>query len=784
ITSFTKIPDLADGVTYLQMANEASMNKGKTPVYSDDFIRNTANQTDPYLYPNVNWMKEIFKDHGYNQKINVNTLGGSEYAQYYVSLGYYNEGGLYNEQKDEAYDGSMKFNRFNFVSNLTMQVTKSTEVELGVQGEISDYNTPYYSASDVFSMIMQAYPTLFPTTYPDYKTPYIDNGGGVKSPYAMVYRMGTNKRNTSETKTNLTVKQNLNFILNGLSARALVAYDFYMRNDIQRTGGNPITYKATGRDDFGNLVLARTDGMSGTNEWGYNKQQWGHRQYYMEAALNYAQIFNEKHRVSGLFLYNMTDYSNVTAGTLYHSIPFKSLGIAGRGTYSFDDRYFGEVNFGYNGAENFQPGHRFGFFPSFGAAWVPSNEKFFESMKEYIQLLKFRASWGKAGNSQLENKAKGEQDQRFAWISTVGSGSSFNFNKNPTDGNVTSGIREGKLGVDVTWETSTKSNLGIDFNVWNNDLTFQIDVFKENRKNIFMQRATIPGYIGIVDAPLGNFGEINNRGFEITSDLAKKVGKVDVMFQGNFSYNNNEWINNAEAVKPYEWQNATGKSLNVRYGFVCDGFYTDEDIANTEIAKPLGLVVQAGDLKYRDLNGDGVIDAYDKGYIGAPSVPRITYGFGTTLSWNNFTLGIFFQGVSDISLTLSASAFKPFADEAAKGNLYANIVERWTTENPSQDALWPRLDYGLTTNAMNYDESTFWIKNGAYLRLKSLDLAYNIPSKLTKRYNINSMRVFMSGYNLLTFTPFDMWDVELGQDGNGMKYPNLRTIAFGFNFSF
>lgn len=785
ITSFTKLPDLADGVTYLQMANEASMNKGNTPVYTDEYIRNTYQQTDPYLYPNVNWMDQIFKDHGYNQRINVNANGGSEFAQYYVSMGYYNEGGLYKKQENEAYDGSMSFNRVNFVSNITMQVTKTTEVNLGVHGEISDYNTPYFSAQDVFGEMLKAYPTLFPTTYPDGKTPKINNGGNVRNPYAMVYRMGTNKRNTSETKTNLKIDQNLDFIVKGLSARVLVGYDSYTRNDIQRKGENLVTYEATGRDDENNLLLKRTDNLSGSNVWGYQKNGWGHRQYYFESALNYSQMFDKIHRVSGLFLFNMTDYSNTTAGTLYHSIPYKSLGIAGRGTYSYDDRYFGEVNFGYNGAENFKPGERFGFFPSFGAAWVPSNEKFFEPLTDYIQFLKFRASWGQAGNSQLEDKRREEQDYRFAWIPTVVSKDvpGFNFDKSST-ASATGGIREGRPGVDVTWELSTKTNLGVDFNVWNNDLAIQFDIYKEHRENIFLSREVIPGYIGVIDVPIGNFGIVDNRGFEVSADLSKKIGAVNVMFQGNFSYNKNEWVDNGKPIRPYAWQNAKGYSLKVREGFICDGFYTEEDIANTEVAKPLGVKVQAGDLKYRDLNGDNVIDAYDIGYIGAPSVPRITYGFGTTLNWNNFTFGIFFQGVSDVSLTLSASAFKPFADEAAKGNLYANIVDRWTPENPDPNAKWPRLDYGLTTNAMNYDESSFWIKDGSYIRLKTVDFAYTIPSHITKKWHLNSMRVFLTGYNLLTFTPFDMWDVELGQDGNGMKYPNLRTFAAGFNFSF
>lgn len=781
VTSFTKIPDLADGITYMQMANEASVNKGGTPVYSQDVINKTYNQEDPLLYPNVNWMKEIFKDHGYNQRANISANGGSEFAQYYVSLGYYNEGGLYEERKDEKYDGSMNFNRINFVSNLTMQVTKSTEVDLGIKGEISDYNTPYYKAEDVFKMIMRAYPVMFPVSYDNYAIPYIDNGGEVTNPYAMVYRMGSNKRNTSETRADLRVKQNLDFLLPGLSARALVAYDFYMRNDIQRTGTNPITYKATGRDDNGQLILERTDKMKGTDSWGYNKQQWGHRQYYLEAALNYDQTFAYKHRVSGLFLYNMTDYSNVTAGTLMHSMPFRNLGIAGRATYSYDDRYFFEGNFGYNGAENFTPKKRFGFFPSFGLAWVPSNEKFFQPISDYINFLKLRFSWGQAGNSQLDTKGRGESDERFVYLSTVGNGSGYTFGDQRQNGY--SGVTVGRMGVDVSWETSTKMNLGVDFNLWNNDLTFAVDFFKERRENIFLRRQGIPNYIGITTLPFGNLGTVENKGFEVTTDLSKQIGKVGLMFRGTFSYNQNEIIEDDTPIKPYSWLNSRGSSLNTKFGYVCDGFYTSEDITDPKVPKLRGVNVQAGDLKYRDLNDDGVIDAYDKKYIGNPEVPQIVYGLGATVTYKNFTLGAFFQGVAKCDLSLSASALKPFSDAAARGNLYANIVDRWTPENPSQNAKWPRLDYGMSANAENYSESTFWLHDGSYLRLKTLDFSYTIPSEITKKWGLYNLRLYIQGYNLLTFTKFDMWDVELGAC-DGTKYPNTKSCNIGLNFSF
>ncbi|MDR1683305.1 MAG: TonB-dependent receptor [Candidatus Symbiothrix sp.] len=784
ITTFTKIPDLADGITYMQMANEAAMNKGEMPIYSADYINKTYTQIDPMLYPNVNWMKEIFKDYGSYHKANINARGGSEFAQFYTSIGYYNEGGLYNVRPEEKYDGSMTFYRVNFVSNLTMQATKTTNIEFGVKGEIADYNTPYYSARDIFKMITRAYPIMYPTSYPDGKIPYLNNGGGVNNPYAMVYRMGSNKRNTSETRADLRIDQKFDFWLKGLSARALVAYDFYMRNDIQRTGLNPVTYQATGRDENGELILARTDNMSGDLSWSYNKHAWGHRQYYLESALNYERLFNQTHRVSAMMLYNMTDYSNVTAGTLMHAMPFRNMGIAGRATYSYNDRYFGEANFGYNGAENFSPGKRFGFFPSFGAAWVLSNEIFFESAADYINFLKFRFSWGQAGNSMLDNASKGESNARFVYLATVESGAAgYTYGEERNSG--FGGVRVGRPAVDVTWETSTKTNLGIDFNVWNNDLAFQIDFFKEHRENIFLQRQAVPTYIGIVTLPYGNLGVIDNRGFEVTTDWTKKFGNWLVMFKGNFSFNKNEYVEDDTPRKPYDYLNSIGHSLETKFGYICDGFYTQEDIDNSNVAKPKGIVVKPGDLKYRNLNpqDDNVIDASDKTYIGYPSIPQIVYGLGGTIGWKNWTLGAFFQGVGRRTLSLSATDFKPFTDGAAKGNLYSNITERWTPDNPRQDALWPRLDYGLTSNPENYATSTFWLRNGSYLRLKSLDLTYNIPERFSKKLGLNNVRLYFLGYNLLTFTKFNMWDVEIREE-TGSEYPNIKTYSIGVNFSF
>lgn len=777
ITNFTKVPDLADGPTYMRMANEASTTRGGKPIYTQEAIQATIDQTDPYLYPNIDWFEDSFADAGYNNRINVNVNGGSEFAQFYVSLGYYNEGGLYKTVDSEQSSGEMKFNRYNYVSNLTMQITRTTEATLALNGYVSDYNTPRHSATDIFKAAMQTYPNYYPRLYPGGELPYALNSG-VVSPYGLLHRYGFNEDNRMQTNMSFKLKQKLDFLLPGLSVRGMFAFDHYNRVNTTRANTNPIVHFARGRDANGELILDVTNRDPGKTTLDFDRWTAGRRQYYLEGALEYNQVFAEKHRTSAMFLYNQTDYRHLTAETLMSSMPSRSLGVAGRATYSFDDRYLTEFNFGYNGSENFMPGKRFGFFPSFGAGWVISNEKFFEPLSKAIQLLKIRASWGKAGNSRLGSDF--DSARRFAFLSTVGTGAG-GYVFGSERGNSYSGKDISDYASDVTWETSTKTNLGIDINLWNNDLNFSFDVFKETRDNIFLERKANPDYLGLQKAPLANLGKVENKGFEATLDLTKKVGEFIIMAKGNVTYNKNKIIEDDTPTKPYHWMETRGQFVHYRTGYICDGFYTQEEIEDPNVAKPAGDY-RAGDLKYRDLNSDGIIDGYDQTSIGRPSYPNLVYGFGTTVQWKNFDLGLFFQGTGLIDISLAASDFIPYREGSLKGNVFANISEAWTEDDQNPNAKWPRLNYGGNINE-NYASSTFWLRSGSYLRLKTLDFGYTIPSSVTKRWGVENVRMYFLGYNLLTFSSFDMWDPELGS-GSGTAYPNLRTYSVGASFSF
>jgi len=778
-TRFTKVPDFADGVTYMQMANEALTTRGYAPKYSEEAIRKTYTQEDPYLYPNVDWMNVIFNETGQNQKLNMNVSGGSEFAQFYVSFGMYDEQGLYKTNDLEQYNSTISYTRYNFATNLKMQVTKSTELTLGVKGYVSDKNAPSTSASDLFQYVMRVYPVAYPVTYPNGELAQVWGGGDMRNPYGLLTRRGYYATSQFQTYSDIRLNQNLEFITKGLSFKALFSFDAFSKNIVKRENTSPTNYLATGRDvETGELILNL---QGGSNTLGYGKESSANRQFYTEASLNYERKFGE-HRTGGLLLYNQTDYVNSSASKLIYSLPYRSLGIAGRVTYSYADRYMFEANFGYNGAENFAPAKRFGFFPSAGLGWVVSSEPFFKPMEKYVQFLKLRFSHGLAGNSKLiKDPTDDTKNKRFAYIATVDNGGGgYTFGN--TRQNSIDGYDILDYAADVTWETSTKTNLGIDFNLLNNNLAFQVDLFKDRRENIFLSRNGVPDFVGLRYTLLGNLGIVDSKGFEVTADWTQKIGELTLGLRGNYTFNRSEIIEDDSAYKPYEWMNSRGLPVNYRMGYISEGLFTQEQIDDPNIARQVDMTIQAGDVRFRDLNTDGIIDENDQTRIGYNNVPEIIYGFGVSAAWKGFNFGAFFQGSSNVEFLINGTDFIPFEQGSARGNVYANIMERWNEANPNPNAIWPRLSYGTGINE-NYAASTYWLRDGSYIRLKTLDFGYTIPVKLTQKIGINNMRIYFLGYNILTFSKFDMWDVELGE-GNGSKYPNISTYSFGVNFSF
>lgn len=762
ITTPTKITDFVDGATYMEMSNEASTTRGGGTLYSREVIEKTRTHADPYLYPNVDWMDEILRDYSHNRSANVNVSGGSDKAVYYIGLAYYDEDGMYKDTKLADYNSNTYYRRYNVTTNLTLNPFRTTEIKLGIQGYLANANYPASSQATIFESAYFTQPTYIAPMYPDGKLGAFSGGG--LNPVAELGATGYANQWRSQVYSNLRVTQQL---CKGLSITGMFSFDTYNYTS-NRFTKSPNTYHATGRDANGNLIYEQT--RQGTENLAYSLSAKGDRTIYLEAALNYKNTFG-RHDVSGMLLFNQSDEINTKATNVEEALPYRFRGLAGRFTYGFDDRYFAEFNFGYNGSENFAPKNRYGFFPSMGLGWVISNESFFEPLTGVIQYLKVRGTWGQVGNSQISGR-------RFAYLATVtdSSSPSYTFGKNMDQNFGTTAINE--YAVDVTWEVADKTDIGVDMRLLNNKLNFQFDYFKESREGIYLRRSSIPAYVGMINNPYGNIGRVENKGVEFSINYANSWGDWSLSLMGNYSFNRNKVLED-DSTAAYPWQSTIGNKVGQRFGLVALGLFESyEEIA----ASPMQTGdTRPGDIKYKDVNGDGKIDEYDKVPIGWGSVPEIMYGFGFSVGWKNLSLTAMFQGAAHVDAMLSGEGVLPFSQGSSRGNLLSNITDRWTEQNPSQDVFYPRLSIGNIN--MNYETSTWWLKNTDYLRLKNIELSYRLPDRWMKRIHLDNARVFIQGVNLLTFSSFKIWDVELG-DGRGARYPNIASVSLGVNFNF
>lgn len=771
ITTPTRMVDFADAPTYMEMSNEASMTRGRGSIYSDHDIQMTRSGADPYLYPNVDWFDLIFKKRSHNRTANVNIQGGSDMATYYIGLGYYGEEGLYNTTKkvSNGYDANSYYKRYSVTSNITLTPFKTTEIKLGIQGYLANVNYPGSSQSAIFDKAFFVTPNYVAPMYPDGKMGDRLSGSTSDNPFALLNQTGYANQWRNQLFSNLRVTQKLPF-LKGLSATGMFSFDAYNYTS-NRFTKKPDTWQAIGRNADGELMLTQT--KIGTETLSYGNNSKGNRNVYLEAGLNYNNTFG-LHDVSGMLLFNQSDEIDTKAEIVEEALPYRFRGLAGRFAYAFDNRYFTEANFGYNGSENFAPDNRYGFFPSFGVGWVLTNEKFMKSVTPYVQHIKLRGSYGKVGNSKITGR-------RFAYLATVDSKKNSDTNGYLFGKGMDQRFDSKEIGhyaVDVTWETAKKGNIGIDIMTLDNTLNIQLDFFKEEREGIFLTRSNIPSYVGMINNPLGNIGKVNNKGFEFSANYNKSWGDLHLSLLGNFSFNRNKVI---EDDRPwsYPWQYRVGQKVSQRFGYVALGlFESDEEV----VASPYqSQNTQAGDIKYKDLNGDGKIDDYDKVPIGWGSIPEIMYGFGFTVAYKNVSVSTLFQGAANVDAMLSGEGMMPFSQGLSRGNLMSNIGDRWTEDNPSQNVFYPRLMDGNLN--MNYEPSTWWMKNTGYVRMKNLEVAYRLPKSLIKKAHINNASIFFQGVNLFTISPFKLWDVELG-DGKGASYPNLSSYSLGINFSF
>lgn len=794
-TQPTKRPKMLGSAEWAELYNEAYGSQ----YYSADDIEKYRTNADPDLYPNVDWFDALFDDMAANQRVNLNITGGSDIVKYYVSGAFYNESSIYkNAGNIYGYNPSIRYNKFNFRANVDLNLTKSTVVNFNLANIYEKSFGPGYgdTDADIWSYTFMTSPNAFPVQYSDgtLSGPSTDSGN---NPWNMLVHSGYREQFWNSAQSLIGVTQDIGALwepLKGLTANIKFSWDAW-NTTLQRRSKIESFYHARGRAEDGSLIYDDNNGdgiwdpvHTGDGSLSFLIGRSGTMTRYLEGSLTYNRVFNDIHRVGALLLYNQKIHTNTQAGSGDDALPYKNQGLAARATYAFKDTYFAEVNLGYNGSENFARGHRFGFFPAVAVGWMMSNEKWFQPATKVVDMLKLKASYGKVGNDDIGGQ------RRWVYESTIVNSGSWYYGS--TGGQGGTGIRIGEVeNLYASWEEALKINAGIEFSLFNK-IRVQADYFREERSGIFLQRAGLPAIVGVSTIPYVNIGETLNQGFDATIEYTHQVNK-DLMLtaRGNFTYNRNELLNNDEPDWEYKYQNKIGKPFGSGgslqpFGLVALGLFESQEEIDNSPVQNFGEY-RVGDIKYQDINGDGIIDSQDQIAIGYTNLPEITYGFGATAQYKGWDVNIFFQGVARTSFFLNGSSIRtPFSSgnlerAAINEDVYGNVWMSTNTPEQNANVTYPRLSMGSggAGASNNAQASTWWLRDGSFMRLKSLEIGYSLPKTLLQKTFIKSLRFYLAGNNLLQFSPFKLWDPEKGSsDGSG--YPLNRMFSVGFNANF
>ena len=776
ITQPVQLPELANASQWIDYYNELYRDSGSTEMPISDYARQMyLSGRDPDLYPNVDWVNTIFKDLAMTGRVHASVTGGSPKIRYYVSASYYTEGGMFNVADNDRYDAQMNFNKYSFRSNIDIDITKSTQLGLSLSTQYTTKNAPCTSTNDLYAYTMYVTPVATPTVYSNGMLAIPQESGSV-NPYNMLNNSGYRRYNTMVAQSLLSLTQDFSDIITpGLKANVKFAWDAQNATLLERAM-SPVTYYATGRDENGELMLTAAN-PNGSN---YMKlatsDSSGTTAINFEGSLIYERLFAEDHRVSGMFLYSVRSKSKNRPVNYIDAYPTKNMGIAGRFTYAFRDKYFAEFNFGYNGSENFAPGKRYGFFPSYAVGYMISNEKFWEPLRDKVNILKIRASYGKIGNDEIGGS------RRFAYNTTMNTNAG-GFTFGDLGQTNLPGYSTGEYGnPDVAWEEATKADVGIELGLFNK-IKIQADYFYEKREGIFIQRESTPSVVGTKTAQWVNLGRMKNQGFDMSLEFDHSFNKdFSISARGNFTYNRNKKLYDDKPDQIWKYQNLAGFANNQQFGLIAEGlFESEEDIANWP-KQDFGTV-RPGDIKYRDVNGDGVVNTFDKVAIGYTLVPEINYGFGASLKWKGIDVSVFFSGVGHVTRIIQGqNLFGASSTILRMGQIFEDVAKnRWTLDNQNPNAPYPRLSLNKVDN--NQQLSTYWQRDMSFLRLKDAEIGYTLPESMTKKWGLSKIRFYIQGKNLITFSDFKLWDPEVNAN-YGNVYPLIRTFAIGANVNF
>lgn len=792
ISNPTSSVQFADPITYMRLNNEAVLTRnpiGSAP-YSLEKIDKTAAGANPMVYPATDWKNTLLNDQAINSRLNFNLSGGGKVARYYVAATYNQDNGTLKMDKKNDFNSNISLKRFSLQTSVNINVTKTTELITRLRGNFDDYSGPLVSGTELYNQIMRSDPVSFPAFYtPDATTAYkkhilfgnTDNGNYI-NPYAEMVK-GYKESSTSTMMAQFELKQDLNFITPGLKMRGMLSTTRYSFFDVKRSY-SPFYYKIGSYDKVADsYTLAPLNAATGTDYLNYapgtNKIT---TKTYMEAAITYDKSIDKKHNIGALLVTTARTSMVANAKSLQLSLPSRNAGVSGRATYNYDSRYFIEGNFGYNGSERFAANNRFGFFPSVGAGWIISNEKFWQDyLSASIDMLKLKGTYGLVGNDQI-----GDEDDRFYYMSEVNmSNTSYGYTYGSEFGNTINGVSITRYpNENITWEISKKLNLGLEAKFFNT-FNLSVEYYTENRSNVLLDRL-VPVSMGLMTATKSNTGEAFGSGWDGSIDAFKSFNKdFWIQARANLTYATTK-ITKYEEVDYTDtpWKSKIGQPGSQQFGYIAERLFVDEnEVANSP--KQFGDY-KAGDIKYRDVDGNGIIDELDMVPLGYPTSPEIVYGFGASIGFKGFDFSFFLQGTARETFWIDPTKTAPFIDtddvatSISKNQLLKVYADNhWSEDNRNLYALWPRLSTTPVTN--NTQKSSWFMRDGSFLRLKSVEFGYTVPAKILKPIYAKSCRIYFSGTNLAVLSKFKLWDPEMA--GNGLGYPLQRVINVGLQLS-
>ena len=781
MSQLTSVPEMVGGVDYMKLYNEALTTRGiTTGLYDDTKIRATEQGLNPLVYPNVDWYNEMFNKNAFAQRFNFNIRGGKKAVTYFMSASVkHDAGNLKSLSKDYfSYNNNINVMRYDFVNNLSIKAPNTTKISLGLNVSLRDWKGPSAGVDGIFSMSREASPVDFPIVYParNDKEIYTLWGGmsggiynnGYRNPVAE-YVVGYKKQFASTVNANIRLDQDLKMVTKGLKLHVLASFKNWSKTETTRKAG----YNQFEIDQYneatGEYTLSRV-GNEQKTALNTEGAATGDRRIFIQAYLDYKRKFGV-HDVNAMLLYNQDQLDNNKPDNLLSSLPRRKQGIAARLSYAFDVRYLAVVNFVYNGSENFAKNNRFGFFPSIALGYNISQEKFWEPISNVISHFKLRGSYGLVGNDGINERYAYLEDIVLSsdkWKYTTG------VNQNV---NLQGPVWNRYYNPNLTWEVGKKLNVGFDMQLFH-QVNLNFDVFKEIRSKIYMQKVnTLPDFIGTGETKIyENSGKMKNVGFDLALDYNKQITKdFFLSFKGTLTYAHNTILERDEPpFQLYPNLSSVGYSRGQHLVYVADGLFRDQADVDSHAEQTLGYIPQPGDIKYvdqPDANGncDGIINTNDRVYMGYPEDPEIVYGFGPSMKYKNWDFSFFFQGAARTSILMSG--FHPFGKNATRGVMKFIADDYWRESNPNPNAAYTRMTSDTKSN--NTLKTSYWLRNGAFLKLKNAEIGYTFKM----------FRAYLNGSNLLTFSPFKHWDPEMG-GCIGMKYPTQRVFNIGIQFTF